>query len=816
MGGSGALPRLGERDLVALFAKHTLLVVASRMITGLLVSGRGHAPRKISKSWVLGGFPGWLLDSRREGCADLYGRTLAAVSRYEWRAAGRDVLKDLYRGTIPARLRHDRGEYYTPDWLAQAMCERVMDEGWCRDALVGGMGGNYDHMVMDPSCGSGTFLYHAARRLHDAASKIPGLAGDPHRQSEIISRLVVGIDIHPVAVELARATKTMALARAPCPADSPHNVFLGDSAQWGARTGATASGVVLTQVPVDGENSAFFPSGALLEGDVEGRLSAFFRVAEMPEGKFRPQAAVGLFGAGPGTAHGPYVLDACRLFHRETVGRQNPAPKHRLLNLVQPLRMRQRARSGAARHALLVGNPPWVVYNSIADGARQDEFRRRAMERGVWSGGRLAAQNDLAAAFVAACVDHYLGNGGKFGFVLPYSAIRGRQWAPFRTGRWDAKRGGTGSRMASLSGAWDLSGVRGPPFPQAASCAVFGSKSATSSPLDPGTVLVFRNRKGRRVAPAMGWPEARLALEATRGRQWKALPGDYVGSFRNGATLFPQALAVCDPDRTSVRGAHTAFRTRQSKGAWAGIALGGTVENRFVYAGVFSKNIVPFGLVGTERVIAPDLVGRKLRQPGLPDGKGASMFRAYWAAAGLEWSRRRPRSAPATLAGQLDYNGKFSSQFSARSHKFRVVYNKSGSFLQSAVVPDTVDGRPAVVDGTAYWYSSKSPDELHYLCAIFNATPLQGFFSGACRMSDRDFHTGPLECCPIRAFDAKNALHRRLARLSRACHSRVAAMPRGGAGVSRRDVMGDPEVAARMLAAGEAVRRLLPDQASPD
>jgi len=461
-----------------------------------------------------------------------------------------------------------------------------------------------------------------------------------------------------------------------------------------------------------------------------------------------------------------------------------------------------------------VGNPPWVVYNSIADTGRQDEFRRHAMERGVWSGGSLATQNDLAATFVAACADHYLGNGGQFGFVLPYSAIRGRQWAPFRTGRWDAKKSGIESRMASLTGAWDLSGVRDPPFAQAASCVVFGSKSAASSALAPGAVLAFRNRKGKKVTPSMRWPAARLALDMGRLRSWKTAPSAYLGKFRNGATLFPQALVVCDPGETHVRKAHATFRTRKSKGAWAGLALDGQVESRFVYAGVFSKNIVPFGLVEPEWVIAPDIVEGRLRKGALPGGRGASLFRSYWTVAGMEWSRRRQRAAPETLAGQLDYNGKFSSQFSERAYEFRVVYNKSGSILQSAVIPDAIGGHPVVVDGTAYWHSSRRVDELHYLCAVLNAASLQEFFSGACRMSDRDFHAGPLESCPIRAYDAKDALHRRLARLSRSCHSRVAAMRGGGAAPSRRAVLADAGVAAAMLEIDAAVRRLLPGQAS--
>ena len=56
---------------------------------------------------------------------------------------------------------------------------------------------------------------------------------------------------------------------------------------------------------------------------------------------------------------------------------------------------------------------------------RQDTFRHHAGQRGLWAGQYLAPQNDLAATFVATCVDYYLKPGGKFGFVLPYAALRG-------------------------------------------------------------------------------------------------------------------------------------------------------------------------------------------------------------------------------------------------------------------------------------------------------------------------------------------------------------------------------------------------------
>jgi type I restriction-modification system DNA methylase subunit len=67
-----------------------------------------------------------------------------------------DVLKALYESLIDPVQRHDLGEYYTPDWLAAKVVRRVVDQPLTQ-------------FVLDPACGSGTFLFQAIRRLLAAA-----------------------------------------------------------------------------------------------------------------------------------------------------------------------------------------------------------------------------------------------------------------------------------------------------------------------------------------------------------------------------------------------------------------------------------------------------------------------------------------------------------------------------------------------------------------------------------------------------------------------------------------------------------------------
>ena len=61
-------------------------------------------------------------------------------------ASTRDLLKKLYQNLVPQIVRHKLGEYYTPDWLAELTLDEV------------GYDGNTLKRLLDPACGSGTFM----------------------------------------------------------------------------------------------------------------------------------------------------------------------------------------------------------------------------------------------------------------------------------------------------------------------------------------------------------------------------------------------------------------------------------------------------------------------------------------------------------------------------------------------------------------------------------------------------------------------------------------------------------------------------------
>ena len=200
-----------QRDL---FARHTMLVVTARAVAETLRQGGPQTgDRDALRHKLSDGFAAWLLDAAEADGEQVLDELIAEVNRYDWSVAGRDTLKDLYHAVIPHSIRHDFGEFYTPDWLARGVCEEVMDADWRQETIEMAVAGQLNGpAVLDPACGSGTFLYHATQLLLADAAKHPELANSPQAQVEIVNDLVAGMDLHPVAVELAKTTKIAAFS----------------------------------------------------------------------------------------------------------------------------------------------------------------------------------------------------------------------------------------------------------------------------------------------------------------------------------------------------------------------------------------------------------------------------------------------------------------------------------------------------------------------------------------------------------------------------------------------------------------------------
>ena len=148
----------------------------------------------------------WYLDAWDEKGADAVRAMTRSLDQFDPTtlsvdpAESHDLLKQLYQQLFPKSVRHDLGEYYTPDWLA----ELVLDEL--------GYDGNPDKRLLDPACGSGTFLVMALNRVktwYDEHRHECGFGED-----ELLYKIlhnIIGFDLNPLAVMAARTNYLMAL-----------------------------------------------------------------------------------------------------------------------------------------------------------------------------------------------------------------------------------------------------------------------------------------------------------------------------------------------------------------------------------------------------------------------------------------------------------------------------------------------------------------------------------------------------------------------------------------------------------------------------
>lgn len=110
--------------------------------------------------------------------------------------AVQDLLKEFYSSLVDEQIRHDLGEYYTPDWLAQHLLDRA------------GYKGDIDKSVLDPACGSGTFIVEAITRLK---KECIDKGFSPLDTLLTILRNIKGLDLNPLAVISARANYILSI-----------------------------------------------------------------------------------------------------------------------------------------------------------------------------------------------------------------------------------------------------------------------------------------------------------------------------------------------------------------------------------------------------------------------------------------------------------------------------------------------------------------------------------------------------------------------------------------------------------------------------
>ena len=729
-----------------LFVTHSFLVALARGVVQTLAEPND-APKP--PDVLTDGFVAWILATiRGRGWA---ARLMAQVHGYEWRRQRGDVLRPLYERFVGERDRKVFGEYYTPDWLAGLIVEELLDEAWCERAVAAAIADERNQArlegigFLDPACGSGTILYFAAQRLLDS----PALQGHTAaRRAAAVARLVNGIDVHPVAAEISRATLLRALPAEPPGGKAGIRIYEGDS----------------LLVNADDESSLFRPmNGEIRIVTPQGRELLLPRsFVDLPTFTDDLRRLVEEAGAGRPLSADirnsvPEVdraaVEACHAAFVDIVAEEgNSVWTWYIANTTGPIRLSDQ------KVDRIVANPPWV---SMAD--IQAEVRKRDLERfadsdlDLWTGGRNAPHFDIAQLFIKRTRQLYLADADRnpAAWIVKKSALRAESWAKFR--KW---------HEPVLAQSLDLEAVQ--PFGGGDArrcCVLFERRRSALLALGSPAGALRACCPDRRPEAHTPPDRARelLVFEASPAPLPRR-PSGYVNKklrspFRQGASVSPRVLVVAAEIVNGPRAQEVTVTTvRSKKEPWSEIEpQTGAVPAHWVRDLLTSNQMSAFALLPElPRAIIPTDAGGRLEEAP----ERVSLFWRDLDAAYDEF-RGRGRNTPETLIAQLDHNGKLSGQLTrAGRRRTLVLYPKSGDIMRGA------RSQPGsfVVDDTLYYYNAASAGEAGYLTALLNAPCLSRAFRES-RTSGRDFHQHPWRTIPIPRHDAADEVHRELTRL---------------------------------------------------
>ena len=752
---SGMSPR-GRAAPDRLFVTHSFLIAIARMVT--------HSTARRTDGWeqaLRDGFASWVLDWPRGSAWT--GALWKIVSRYDWRRRHGDVLRSLYEDFVPEADRKVFGEFYTPDWLAAMMVEQVLDDKWLEDAVekaedaIQNRAGFKGCGVLDPSCGSGTFLYHAALRILEA----PAMGGlMPTQRADVAALLLNGIDVHPVAVEIAKANLMRVFPAEPSAGESALRVHLGDSLLAGEDRGSLFGHVEGSMRLVTPEEREILLPVEFVRQD--GFADSMRRLVDAAaSGNRLPRAVLNRVPKGRQRElkHSRDELEAAISEEGNSVWTWYA------VNVAAPHLLSER------KVDRIVANPPWVALSGIQEPGRKRAMEKLAERLGLQAGGKQAPNLDIATFFVLRARELYMNTPSKDPAVwlVKKSALRAGHWQRFRE-----KHGTT------LAQSVDLESLQPFGSGDARRCCLLmehrqlvkqfleapRSEADQRVPADmPRLEVRLRSPSGgqgnpKNPKPEEPWPliRRRIKIQAAPVSLPQASSEYGTKAFRLGASVRPHVLLVVEETFPQAF-ERVRVRTRKSRHSpWNKVTPRDIeIPKRWLSSLYRSPNMLPFvaSTRTTQAIIPVDEQGdldlhSATEEPGWENLDG--IYRRF---------RGKGKNTPQTLATRINYGRSLSAQpRHETSGRRMVLYPKSGDIMRAA----RTRAGSGFADDTLYWHVALSEGEAGYLAALLNAPCLKRAFLES-RESGRHFDLHPWRKVPIPRYDGKNRWHVRLARL---------------------------------------------------
>lgn len=324
----------------------------------------------------------------------------------------RDLFKGLYMEFTPAPMRHALGEYYTPDWLASHVIDTA---GWIPT-----------QSLLDPTCGSGTFILEGLRRRLELCADTPLTA------RELLDGLY-GFDLNPLAVLTAKASIVVFLSGrfdASDPVLLP--VYLADAINTADPDNGVFKHSILTEkgersfsIPVClAESADFFTVMNQLRIYIDAGLDCREIVTSLRA--FSP--VIRGLKDSDADVFGQTIKDLIDLHRNHWNG-------------IWCLILFDRIEAGCIKDVdLVVGNPPWVKWSNLprsyAEFIKPICDRMDIFSEDVWVGG---IQSDISTVVTYHALERFVKKSGSLAFLITGTVFKNESSQGFR--RWKLRLG---------------------------------------------------------------------------------------------------------------------------------------------------------------------------------------------------------------------------------------------------------------------------------------------------------------------------------------------------------------------------------------
>ena len=773
-----AMPKLGtDIRQAATFGSGQLQAYLEKMEQGGIFKELGIA------NFLEGDFFSWYLDVWDEPIYQAAKEIVSTLANYSLVTldvdpdSTRDLLKKLYQQLMPGELRHNLGEYYTPDWLAERLLNMLE---------AGKFHGNPNKRLIDPACGSGTFLVIAIKKIREYASEqmLP--------ESQVLDKIlsnIVGFDLNPLAVISARTNYLLAL---------------GDLLQH--RKGHI-------DIPVYLCDSIMTPQ----EGkDLFGR------------GILRFNTAVGPFSLPKSLIQAQYIDKLSNLLEEsvklefdkeqfiQRLCQELPLIPERddrdievVSNLYENLLTLQRqgingiwARIIKNAFAPLfntefdyvAGNPPWVNWENLPEHYR-DNTKPLWEEHGLFPHGGMdtilgKGKKDISMLMSYVAMDKYLREGGKLGFLITQSVFKtagaGQGFRRFLLGT------GEYIQVQHVDDMVELQPFEG--VSNRTSVVILQKGRQTKYPM-PSYLYWKKTVRGKSIAVDSSLDDV---LQVTERKQFAAEPVDAKDTTSPWLTGKPKAIKAVKK-----------ILGQSDYVAHAGCYTGGA--NGVYWVDIIDKR--PDGLVvvsniteGAKRkvesiqmAIEPDLLypllrGRDVKrwqaEPlayllmvqdpdkrcGIDEGEMKTNYpKTYLYLKRFEAVLRERKSRGVT--DMIEEGAPFYTMFAVGDYTmapYKVVWPNIASEIVSAVI-STEENKLILPQHIVTLVACKSLPEAHYICALMNSRIVNFSLQSYSMKGGKSFgDPHVLQNIRIPKFDPGNRIHQELAGLSQNAHHAAA------------------------------------------